>query len=495
MKNQVQLIAYANRLGGSTLKDLDAVLAGPLAGLFAGVHILPFFLPVDGVDAGYDPIDHAAVDPAVGTWGDIRKLSERTDVTADLIVNHISTRSAQFADFLRRGPSSPYRRIFLAYRDVFPRGATERDLNRIYRPRPGLPFTKFAIAGAPRLLWTTFTPQQVDINVRSRAAWRYLQSIMDVFAENGVRTVRMDAVGYACKKQGTGCFMIPETYPFIRRLAREAKKRGMEVLAEIHSHYRKQIAVAAHVDRVYDFALPPLILHAVYRGTARYLRSWLEISPRNAVTVLDTHDGIGVIDVGPDITKRSPADGILPEEEIRELVGTIHRRSNGESRKATGVSASNLDLYQINCTFYDALGRRDGEYLLARALQFFAPGIPQVYYVGLLAGRNDLSLLKETGVGRDINRHAFSREEILLRMQLPVVKGLCRLIRFRNSHPAFGGAFRILDSPADSCLRLRWSAGRDWAQLEADFQARTFRIAYSENGGSGALDSGNLLEI
>ena len=172
---------------------------------------------------------------------------------------------------------------------------------------------------------------------------------------------------------------------------------------------------------------------------------------------------------------------------------TIHQRSHGESLKATGASASNLDLYQVNCTFYDALGGSDGDYLLARALQFFAPGIPQVYYVGMLAGHNDVALLEKTGVGRDINRHAFSEEEILGKMQLPVVKALCRLIRFRNSHPAFNGEFRIQDSPSDSALRIRWSAGPEWAELDADFQARTFRITYSEGGESNALDSSTVM--
>lgn len=184
----------------------------------------------------------------------------------------------------------------------------------------------------------------------------------------------------------------------------------------------------------------------------------------------------------------------LPESEINELVETIHKRSRGKSLKATGKSARNLDLYQVNCTFYDALGGRDNGYLLARALQFFAPGIPQVYYVGLLAGRNDLSLLKKTGEGRDINRHIFSEAEILKQLERPVVKAFCRLIRFRNSHAAFDGDFRILESASDSTLRLRWSAGEDWAELDADFLTRTFRISYSEGKGSGTLNFTTLME-
>ena len=136
--------------------------------------------------------------------------------------------------------------------------------------------------------------------------------------------------------------------------------------------------------------------------------------------------------------------GLLPSEQIDALVETIHERSQGASRQATGAAASNLDLYQVNCTFYDALGARDPEYLIARALQFFAPGVPQVYYGGLLAGSNDLDLLRRTGVGRDINRHYYTPAELNDQMQRPVVRSLFELIRFRNTHPAFAGDFHLL---------------------------------------------------
>lgn len=495
MHNCVHLITYANRFGGDRLEDLQRLLDGPLKNIFGGVHILPFFYPVNGADAGFDPIDHLTVDPGIGSWGDITVLSDSLEITADLIINHISSQSRQFQDFLRNGGQSPYNGMFLSFSSVFPNGATEAELLRIYRPRPGLPFTTVTLSNGQRaILWTTFTSEQIDLNVRHPQGDAYWKAILQQFQEHGIRTIRLDAVGYAIKKPGTSCFMIPETFAFINELAGYARSLGLEVLVEIHAHYRKQIEIARQVDRVYDFALPPLILHAIYRGTARYLKQWLEVSPRNAVTVLDTHDGIGVIDVGPEMGDGVYTDGILPESEIHELVKTIHERSGGESLKATGASARNLDVYQINCTFYDAMGRRDEEYLLARALQFFAPGIPQVYYVGLMAGHNDLALLQKTGEGRDINRHAFSKAEVLQRLQLPVVQGLCRLIRFRNVHPAFHGEFCILDSPDDSGLRLRWSAGLEWAELDVDFQARTFRVTYSQEGGSSEFDALSVME-
>jgi sucrose phosphorylase len=246
----------------------------------------------------------------------------------------------------------------------------------------------------------------------------------------------------------------------------------MEVLVEIHSHYLKQIEVARRVDWVYDFALPPLVLHALFRCDTRPLARWLSISPRNAVTVLDTHDGIGVIDVGADANQNP---GLLSPEEIDKLVETIHERSRGQSRQATGAAARNLDLYQVNCTFLDALGGRETDYLIARALQFFAPGIPQVYYVGLLGGTNDMELLARTGVGRDINRHHYTAAEIETVLQRPLVQKQIELIRLRNAHPAFAGQCKV-DVPTKNRIQIQWSLQQHRVGLHADLSVPSASI-------------------
>jgi hypothetical protein len=163
MRNQVHLIAYADRLGGS-LAALGRLLDGPLAGLFGGMHVLPFFSPYDGADAGFDPVDHLTVDPRLGAWADIRRLGQSLDIVADVIVNHISDRSSEFRDVVQRGGASPYAGMFLTYARVFPGGATEADLLRIVRPRPGLPFTPVVLGGLPRLMWTTFSGRQIDLD-------------------------------------------------------------------------------------------------------------------------------------------------------------------------------------------------------------------------------------------------------------------------------------------------------------------------------------------
>ena len=458
MKNQAQLITYVDRLSGGGFRELQRLLDGPLREAFGGVHVLPFFHPIDGADAGFDPIDHTEVDPRLGSWNDVRALASRTEMMADMIVNHISRRSPQFVDFDMRGDASPYAGLFLTFARVFPAGASQADLLALHAIRPGLSFTQHQTTHGERvLLWTTFTSEQIDIDVHHPEGRRYLDAILTRFQSAGIRAIRIDAAGFAVKKAGTSCFMIPETLAFIADLTARARARGMEVLVEVHGHYLDQQRIAQQVDWVYDFVLPPLVLHTLYTRDATSLRRWIDIRPANSVTVLDTHDGIGVLDAGD----------LLTREEIRALVGEIHKRSGGQSIEATGSAASNLDADQINCTFYDAVGGRDDQHLVARAIQCFLPGIPQIYYVGLLAGRNDMALLARTRVGRDINRHYFTADELQQQLGLPIVERTLALLTLRNNHPAFAGVFDASRSTRDR-LVLTWSFDRDWITLDVD---------------------------
>jgi len=472
MRNGVQLITYADRLGRGGIRGVQRLLTGPLVGVFTGVHLLPFYTPFDGADAGFDPIDHRCVDPRIGNWSDVAELARTHDVTADLIVNHMSRNSPEFIDFIRHGDASQYAGMFLERDTVFPDGATQGQLSAIYRPRPGDPFTNVTMAnGETRSMWTTFTQDQIDLNVDDPLAWTYLTDVLDNLADAGVCQVRLDAVGYAVKTPGTSCFMTPETYRFIDEVGIQVASRAMESLLEIHAHYSDQVDMATRTDRVYDFALPPLVLHALYTGSAIHLRRWLEESPHNVVTVLDTHDGIGIIDVGPE----GDLGGLLSNDEVDQLVDGIHRATNGESRLATGAAASNLDLYQVNSTYFSALGCDDDQYLIARLIQFLVPGIPQVYYAGMLAARNDVVLLEKTGVGRDINRPYFTEDQIAVGMHRPVVRHLLNMARFRNTHPAFGGEFH-LGAGTERELHLGWTSGSASIDAHINLETRTFVI-------------------
>lgn len=486
MKNQVQLITYVDRLGGGGLAQLRQMLSpyseGPLAGAFGGVHLLPFFFPIDGADAGFDPIDHTRVDPRLGDWDDVRALAAEVDVMADVIVNHISADSPQFKDYAAHGEASPYAGLFLTLDTVFPGGVTEQQLLKVYRPRPGLPLTTATLAtGDRKILWSTFTAQQLDINVQHPQGEAYLDGILQRLADSGVRMIRLDAAGYAIKKAGESCFMMPETFAFIAQFSERARALGLEVLVEIHAYYQRQIEIARQVDWVYDFALPPLVLHAFEFRTAAPLLRWIGMRPTNALTVLDTHDGIGIIDIGADSADRAGSPGLVPPQELDALVDRIHAASGGQSRQATGAAASNLDLYQVNCSFFDAMGRDERRYLLARALQFFLPGVPQVYYVGLLAGLNDMDLLARSGTGRDINRHHYTPEEIEQACGRPIVQQLLQLIRLRNTHPAFAGRF-VADAAGATGLRLQWQTPEASAVLAINFETLAHTLEFREGG-------------
>ncbi len=478
MKNKVQLITYVDRFGCQSLTDLYEMFKGPLKDLFGGLHILPFYYPIDGQDAGFDPIDHQKVDPRLGEWKDLAQLSEEVDIMADLIVNHVSAQSVEFMDYLQKGKESEYKSMFLSFDSVFPEGATESDILTIYRPRPNLPFTNFKFKdGSNKLIWTTFTSNQVDIDVKSEVGEKYLDGILENFQRAGIKMIRLDAAGYAIKKKGSSCFMIEETFEFIDELSAKARARGIEILVEIHSYYKTQIEIAKRTDYVYDFALPVLVLDTLFNKDARNLKKWLAVSPRNAITVLDTHDGIGIVDVGSEHGK----PGLIADSSLDKIVDQIHDNSKGESRMATGAAASNLDLYQVNCTFFDALGKDENCYLISRAIQFFVPGIPQVYYVGFLAGENDMDLLEKTNVGRDINRHYYSRHDVHQALDKPVVQSLKKLIRFRNTHPAFNGEFFLLES-AQHLLHIKWEDEEDKAFLKLDLSSMRMDIQFSEDG-------------
>jgi len=476
VKNKIQLITYINRIGCKNINEFRDLINTDLKGLFGGVHILPFFYPYDGEDTGFDPINHKEIDSRLGNWKDINLLSKDIDIMADLIVNHISAKSYEFKNFIEKGKKSKYSDLFLTYDSVFPKGASKKELSMIYRPRPGNPFTRFNFKdGTQKKIWTTFTSNQIDINVNSKPGIRYLEKIIDIFHQYGIKIIRLDAVGYSIKKRKTNCFMINETFDFIEQLTEKAKKKSIKVLVEVHSHYKTQIKIAKKVDYIYDFALPVLVLDTIFNKNSENLKKWLQISPRNIFTVLDTHDGIGIMDV----SSEEDMPGLIDDQKLHKIINKIHKNTNNQSIKATGDSAQNLDLYQINCTYFDALARDETAYLIARAIQFFIPGIPQIYYVGFLAGTNDMSLLKSTNVGRDINRHYYSKSEIKKCLKKPFIKNLIKLMKDRNSHKAFEGEFHLIPS-SSNIFNVRWVNNNHEAELFINLDKLKMRVKFSK---------------
>ncbi|MFR5170674.1 MAG: sucrose phosphorylase, partial [Clostridium paraputrificum] len=248
------------------------------------------------------------------------------------------------------------------------------------------------------------------------------------------------------------------------------KQYDVKLLPEIHEHYSMQLKIAEKGYYVYDFALPMLLLNALYYGNGTYLKNWLDICPKNQFTTLDTHDGIGVVDV----------KDLMPDEEIMRTKEDVFKFGANVKKIYNTSAYNNLDIYQLNCTYYSALGDNDKAYLLARAIQFFAPGIPQVYYVGMLAGKNDLELLEETKVGRNINRHYYTKEEVAEEVNRNVVGDLLELMRFRNTHKAFNldGDINV-DLDGESIITITRKYEENYATLKANLKTYDFKIIHS----------------
>ena len=211
----------------------------------------------------------------------------------------------------------------------------------------------------------------------------------------------------------------------------------------------------------YDFVLPALLLHTFDSGDPRRLSAHLAGSPDRQFTTLDSHDGIPV---WPDL------EGILSPSEMRALAERIQRRGGNVNRILSDRGQEAVDVHQLNCTYYSALDCDDERYLAARAIQLFAKGVPQIYYVGLLAGENDHVAVEQTGEGRAINRQNYSSEAVTSALGLPVVHRLVELVRLRNTHPAFDGE-ACIDAEDERSLRIRWVHGTVDLVLEVDFAA------------------------
>ncbi len=473
IENKAMLITYADSLG-KDLKDLEQVLDGPFAGAFGGVHILPFF-PSSG-DRGFSPITYREVDPVFGTWDDIDRIGSRYYLMYDYMINHISVRSPEYQDFLAKKDESKYRDFFIRFKDFWENGEpTEEEDRAIYRRRIGK--GTYIIAdfadGTSEKVWCTFSDEQVDINCQhSEEAKRFLRDTLSFLADHGCSLIRLDAFAYATKKAGTNCFFVePDVWELMAEARDTAVSGGVEILPEIHENYFIQMKLSEKGYYVYDFQLPMLLLNALFTRKTRYLKNWLKICSPHQFTTLDTHDGIGVVDVRY----------LMPDDEVQETKMKVYELNPGTAKifsELRGPLDRNFNTYQINCSYYSAVGEDDDRYLLTRAVQMFAPGIPQIHYQGLLAGKNDFDLYEKTKQPRDVNRHNYTPEEIRKETGRPVVQKLLNLLRFRNTHPAFDGSFRMEDC-GENELVIRRENGAAWAQLRADFEKMTFEITCS----------------
>ncbi|WP_313072082.1 sucrose phosphorylase [Lacrimispora sp.] len=470
VSNKIMLITYPDSMGGN-LESLNHVLDKCFKGAVGGVHILPFF-PSSG-DRGFSPMTYDMVEPAFGDWSHIGELSKNYYLMCDMMVNHVSKRSKEFLDYIERGEESPYKDMFLDYAEFWGEGRPdEHDIEILYRRKDGEPCQEFVRKDGKKVnLWCTFTQEQIDLDIRTEATKNYLKESVNFLASKGINVIRLDALGYVIKKRDSSCFMVePDIWDFIKEVTGIAGDKAW-LLPEIHDTWQTAKKLEEHDVWSYDFVLPFLLLHALYTGETHKLKGWLDVAPRTQFTVLDTHDGIGVYD----------AFDWVNEKEADELITKIEDRLSYHYKHLNPEKKRFKKAYQLYATYFSALHENEQAYLMARAVQFFAPGIPQVYYVGLLAGENDYDALEQNDDHRSINRHNYSVFELEACAEKAVVKKLTALMRFRNTCEAFDGDLTVTES-ADGMLKMVRTGTKERAELLCDFKTYEFSIQYTEQG-------------
>ncbi len=477
--NKVQLITYPDSLG-KNLQELQLVLQKYFPNSFpAGIHLLPPF--PSSSDRGYAPISYFEIDPKFGSFTDIKSLGQKYPLMIDLIVNHISRQSEFFQDFLKKGRKSDYTDMFITLDKLWNDGKpVESDIQQVFLRRK-LPFSTFETGenGELETVWTTFGKQdpseQIDVDVHSQITRRIIEKTFEFFKDNEIRMIRLDAVGYVIKKLQTTCFFIkPEIDSFLEWIMDLAKKNGITLLPEVHSHHSIQEELSEKGLYIYDFILPYLVLEAIINKNVDSLVNYLNHRSPRQFTMLDCHDGVPV---KPDL------DGLVDSASAKKIVDICVERGANLSYviSPSHKSADGFDVHQIRGTYYSLLNNDDDAYIAARAIQLFTPGIPQIYYVGLLAGKNDVQRAEAIGDGREINRHNYSLEEIEQELQRPVVARLQRLIELRNSHPAFDGTFKT-NQLSNLVMQMIWSNESHYCELMLNLNTMKAKIKYSKFG-------------
>lgn len=311
---------------------------------------------------------------------------------------------------------------------------------------------------------------QMDLNIRSPLVWQFYDDTLKTLAGYGARIVRLDAFAYAPKAVGEKNFLNePGTWDLLAKVDELAKKYDLDLLPEIHASYGEKIyeKIARKGYMTYDFFLPGLLIDAFEHKNADYLRRWageIQAGGLRVVNMLGCHDGIPLLDL----------KGLMPDERIQGLIDAVVARG-GYVKDLHG--AKNM-YYQVNATYYSALGEDDAKMALARAIQMFMPGKPQVWYLDLFCGKNDHEAVRRAGPGghKEINRTNIPPEAIDGLLQNPCVLEQLDLLRLRSTHPAFGFDSALEIGGEGSTLELTWRKGGEWVSLHADLAKATYSI-------------------
>ena len=549
MNQGTMLNAYPDSLGGSLAAEADFLARPECRGAFQSFYLLPSLLNSD-LDRGFSVASYD-LNRLLADEDSLARVGELgLDLKLDFVLNHLSVLSPQFQDLLAQGEESPYRDFFIDWNrfwegkgEMTPEGYIQPDpalIKEMFFRKPGLPILMVRMPdGSKKPYWNTFYQEvrypvldaqdlmaacglqyaqanalagrinaatqagkgpsgadftgfeacresavqavearcrylgQMDLNLKSPLVWDYYRETLKKLAGYGAAIVRLDAFAYAPKEPGRRNFMNePETWDLLEEIRKMAEPLGLQLLPEIHASYAEDAyrTLARKGYMTYDFFLPGLVIDAIENHTGDLLARWAqEVRDEEIRTVnmLGCHDGIPLLDL----------KGLLDLVVSRGgMVKSLHGQKNM--------------YYQVNATYYSALGEDDRKMLLARALQLFMPGKPQVWYLDLFAGKNDLEAVARGGEAghKEINRTNLTAQDIAAGLERPVVRDQLRLLRMRNACSAFEGGALTVEQTAPDRLTLAWERDGSRARLEANLSTYAFRATTCEDGQESAFE-------
>jgi sucrose phosphorylase len=432
------LITYGDQLTHADelpLRTLARTLKRLLSELLSGVHILPFY-PYSS-DDGFSVIDYYQVDQALGTWGDVAEIAGEFRLMLDAVINHISVESAWFKGFLAGEPEHLPKFI-----EVDP----GLDLSEVVRPRDLPLLTPFMTSRGERHIWTTFSADQVDLNYRDPALMLEILDLLLFYVQQGAQLIRLDAIAFLWKDPTSPSIHLPQTHRIVQlmRAVLDVAAPWVLLITETNVPHKENVAYfESGADLVYQFALPPLVLHTMLSGDTRKLSSWAgelrsPVKPATFFNFLASHDGIGL----------RPVTGILTDEELQALVDLPERSGGTVSYRA--LADGGRSPYELNVTYFDAIASEElptdiavKRFLASQAIMLAMPGLPGIYFHSLFGSRNDLASVERTGQARSINRARLVLSDLEAALADPnslraqVFQGYSRLLRARSACPAF----------------------------------------------------------
>ena len=484
-EKDVVLITYGDSIKSKDkvpLQTLKLFLNKYLKEQFSVVHILPFF-PYSS-DDGFSVIDFRKVNPDLGTWADIEALHRNFDLMADLVINHASSQGKWFQNFIKQeGRGKDY---FICQDPV-------QDLSQVTRPRNTPLLTAYETVAGTKHVWTTFSADQVDLNFSNPVLLVEMMDILLGYISKGARIIRLDAIAFLWKVVGTTCLHLPETHEVVKLMRDVAEyiNPSTIILTETNVPNKENLSYFGNNDEahmVYQFSLPPLLLHALHTGNSFYLSSWAKSLPQLAgdktfFNFTASHDGIGV----------RPLEGLLPDDEKMTLVENMKRFGGFVNYKSNPDGSQSP--YELNITFFDALkGTMAGEdrfqterFLASQIIMLSFAGIPAFYIHSLTATPNYHEGVAVTKHNRTINRRKWELDELeeILHSDTPqqkVFTSLQKLISIRKLQPAFhpNAKQKILDLGNDLFGLLRESEDQS-IMLVANLRSEKTSFAFPHN--------------